>query len=266
MYNHLKPNLDLTHQFQDVAGFKISRAKTWMSSTSSAARSVMREGKGPDVCMSKVEPGMLFRFTRSQSFSPVQPRWEQGLDRISRLVCTSWPTVCKVSVVNQGVFAMIFSGCETLHISLSNFRTIGARLHVAVMGRGSLSSHLLSPLFASSDVYEPLLYVLKSRLDPLRSCIVSFGDKKALDSWNQLIPMHLPSKQHQILGPMGLFICSCQILKWEVLPDLQVQVSDAVVLKSGIPLGTRLGRSMLSTAFNHFLTKPGHPFTSISFI
>ena len=125
---------------------------------------------------------------------------------------------------------MLFSGCETLHISLSNLRTTSARLNVAVMGRGSVSSHLLSPLLASAETYEPLLYIFKNRLTSLRSYLVSFGDKKAVHSRNDLCHLHLPSLQHNIPGPIGLFIWSCQILQWEVITDRRVRVSEGVVL------------------------------------
>ena len=265
MYNHLRLNLDLTHEFQKAAGFKISPSKTWMSSTSAAARSVLKtwswEGKNPEVCMSKVELGMLFRFTRSPSFAPTQTRWEQGLDRIARLVNKSWP--------NQGVFPMLFSGCETLHISLSNLRTIRARLNVAVMGRGSVSSHLLSPLLASSETYEPFLYIFKNRLTSLRSCLISFGEKKAVRSWNDLCHLHLPSLQHKILGPIGLFIWSCQVLLWEVISDFRVRVSDGIVLHLlATPQKvwhTCVQQAWAEYAFRQFLTKQGHPFTTVSF-
>ena len=273
MFNHLKLNLDLTHQFQQVAGFKISPAKTWLSSTSFASRSVFKtwswEGKCPEVCMSKVELGMLFRFSRSLAFAPVQARWEQGLDRISRLIHKGWTVARKISVVNQGVFPMIFSGCETLHISLSNFRTIRARLNVAVMGRGSTSSHLLTPLFASGESYEPFLYVFRSRLASLRSCIISFGDSKALSTWDSLLKLNLPTAQHKILGPVGLFIWSCQILNWEVMSNFRVKVDDGVVLhllSSPRKVWHVYAHQAWATyAFNFFLAKPGHPFTSVDF-
>ena len=273
MYNHLRLNLDLTHKFQKVAGFKISPSKTWMSSTSSAARSVMKtwswEGRVPDVCMSKVELGMLFRFSRSPSFAPTQTRWEQGLDRISCLINKNWPIIRKVAVVNQGVFPVLFSGCETLHASLSNLRTIRARLNVAVIGRGSVSSHFLSPLLASAETYEPFLYIFKNRLTSLRSCLVSFGEKRAVHSWNDLCHLHLPSLQQKILGPIGLFIWSCQILQWEVITDFRVRVSDRVTLHLlATPQKvwhTCVHQPWAEYAFKQFLTKQGHPFTSVSF-
>ena len=159
---------------------------------------------------------------------------------------------------------MFFSGCETLHISLSNCRTIRARLNVAVMGKGSVSSHLLTPRLASGEHYEPFLYVFHCRLASLRSCIISFGDKKASASWDSLLKLHLPSAQHKILGPVKW---SCQVLRWEVMPDFCVKVEEGVVLhllsSPRKVWHVYAYQAWAEYAFAFFLTKTGHPFTSV---
>ena len=155
LFNDLKIALDCTHDFQSVAGFKISPSKTWVASTSPLVRGVMKGwswgGCVPQICMSKRELGMVLRFSRSQSVSPAAPRWEDGLHRATRLIHKDWTVQRKISVVRQGIFPTLFSGCETVHVWLSTFRTIRARLNSAVLGKGSISSHLLSPSIMNSS-------------------------------------------------------------------------------------------------------------------
>ena len=73
----------------------------------------------PDARTSKVELGMLLRFTKAPAVAAVFVRWEDGLTRISSVVHKEWDLERKAQVVLRGVLPMIFSGCETVHVSLS---------------------------------------------------------------------------------------------------------------------------------------------------
>ena len=100
---------------------------------------------------------------------------------------------------------MIFSGCETVHVSLSTFGTIRACLNVAVLGKGFVSSHLLSPFFVAQDNSEPFLYIFQTRLSSLRSSLLSSGVTKAARSWNLIVPLDLVSHQHKNFGSCWTF-------------------------------------------------------------
>ena len=253
----------------DVAGYKIGHDKTWVSSASSTTRSILRswELSGSRPCTSKLELGMLLRFTKSPAVAAVFPRWEDGLARISSMVHKEWSVERKAQVVVRGVMPMIFAGCATVHVSLSTFRTIRAKMNTAVLGRWTSSSHLLSPLFASNTAYEPFIYVLRTRLASLRMCILSFGGLQIQESWNWVRLLDLSKSQHKMYGPVALFIWSCQILKWEVLEDFHVQVRPGIVLHL---LSTPkkmwhvfMEQAWVDYVFHHFMQKQGVSFGEI---
>ena len=176
---------------------------------------------------------MLLRFSKSPAVAAVVPRWEEGIRRTSSIVCKDWSMERKSQVVLRKVLPilpMIFSGCETVHISLSTFRTIRAKLNTAVLGRWTCSSHLLSPLFATQTVYEPFLYVCKTRLASLRMSALSFGDCQVLETWNWVRRINLLQSQHKIYGPVALFLWCCQVLKWTVRDNFVVEVAPQVTL------------------------------------
>ena len=270
--NVLRSTLETVYDFQKVAGFSLSPQKTWLASTSTLARGVMKEwtfqNTSPPVCYSKVELGMLLRFSRSAATAEVAKRWDEGLLRATRLIHKNWTVPRKISTIVQGIFPMIFAGCETVHISMSTFRTIRARLNVAVMGKSSFSSHILTPFFAAKDSYEPFIYVAQVRLASLRSSLLTFGLDKAQQSWNSLMHLDLTTSQHKILGPVGLFVWVCLVLKWKILDDLRIEVEPGLAVHLlYTPRKTwhiLFRQAWVDYALRQFLHKKGHIFGKVS--
>ena len=103
--NVLRSTLETAYDFQKVAGLTLSPQKTWVGSTSSLLRGVMKQwtfqGAQPAVCYSKVELGMLLRFSRSAATAEVSKRWDDGLMRAARLVHKSWTVPRKIAAIRQ---------------------------------------------------------------------------------------------------------------------------------------------------------------------
>ena len=182
------------------------------------------------------------------------------------MIHKEWGLERKAQVVLRGVMPMTFSGCETVHVSLSTFSTIRAKMNTVVLGRWSSSSHLLSALFATKTVYEPLIYVLRTRLASLRMCI-SVLDLRKLRKLGIGLGSLISPNQHKIYGPVALLIWSCQILKWEVLRNFHVRVAPGVVLHLlATPKKTVsvfLEQAWVDYVLNHFTHKHGACFGDV---
>ena len=136
----------------------------------------------PAVLEHKLELGMLMKFTRRLSVSEVNVRWDDGVTRMNRLLLSSWHPLRKLQVIRRGIFPQLFASCETVHISLSNFRRLRGKLNTVVHGPKTHSSHYLSPLFTSPDDYEPFIYVFRTRLSSLKAMAMSF-DPDLAELW-----------------------------------------------------------------------------------
>ena len=217
--------LNLAHDFASKAGYVISPSKTWVGSTCPKSRKEIThwsfQGTRVNHVVHKLELGMLFRFSRSMSIQDVVPRWEQGLARVDRLVHKSWHISRKVSTVRRVVFPQLLSGCESVHVSLSSLTKIRGKLNCAVHGGKTRSSHRLSPLFTWTEDYEPFLYIFHTRLGTLRSMVASFH-YDVTEIWNSMYQVDLNSLPNRILGPITLFMWSCQVLEWTLHPDLTI--------------------------------------------
>ena len=225
--------LQRVHVVSGQCNFRISSSKTWMSSTHAQVRKHMKgwyfQGCKPAVCDRKVELGMLMKFTKRLSVKEVSARWDEGVTRMNRLLLSSWSSARKLQVVRRGIFPQIFASCETVHISLSNFRRLRVKLNTVVHGPKTHSSHYLSPLFTSQDDYEPFLYVFKARLASLKAMAMSF-DPRLNETWMKYWDVDLNASPTKILGPVGCFLWSCQILGWKVQGPLQVATTSGLVL------------------------------------
>ena len=113
-------------------------------------------------------------------------------------------------MVNTGVFPHLFSGCETVHISLSMFQKVRGRLNSAILGPLTRSSHLLSPIFSSGSTYEQFLYVFKTRLSPLRATIMAFQED-IRDLWNSFKDIDFQAD----VRPLGMLHVGLQHLRVE---------------------------------------------------
>ena len=217
--------LDLAHDFARKAGYVISPSKTWVGSTCPKSRTLIKhwsfQGTSVQSVVHKLELGMLFRFSRSMSVQDVVPRWEQGLARVDRLVHKSWHISRKISAVRSVVFPQLLSGCESVHVSLSSLTKIRGKLNCAVHGGKTRSSHRLSPLFTWNQDYEPFLYIFATRLSTLKAMVASF-QYDVHEVWNAACDTDLNALPNKILGPVTLFMWSCQVLEWTLHTDLVI--------------------------------------------
>ena len=97
----------------------------------------------------------------------------------------------------------------------------GASLNVAVHSAKTAASHFLSPIFTAKDDYEPFLYIFRTRFSALRATLLSF-QADVTEHWNSLVDVDLVTNQTKILGPMSCFLWGCQVLGWQVQPNLVV--------------------------------------------
>ena len=225
--------LSRVHDTAKLCNYRISATKTWSSSTSAAARKSMRGwsflGQHPLVCEHKLELGMLMKFTRRMTVKEVAQRWDEGVQRMNRLILQSWSPQRKLFVIRRGIFPQIFASCETSHISLSCFRRLRGKLNVVMHGSKTHSSHYLSPLLTSQQNYEPFLYVFSARLSALKATLLSFGsDVSAV--WMLYKDLDLNFAPTKILGPVGCFLWTCQIVGWKVSAPLEVTTGEGVQL------------------------------------
>ena len=148
---------------------------------------------------------------------------------MSRLLHSSWHVSRKLHVIRRGIFPQIFASCETCHISLSTFKHLRGKLNVVIHGTKTHSSHYLSPVFSFREDYEPFLYVLKARLSSLRAMLISF-DPSVPSLWMSYQDIQLNDHPTKVLGPIGCFIWSCQILGWKVTGPLVITTLDGTPL------------------------------------
>ena len=225
--SQIRQSIDLVDKLSQTLGYSISQGKTWVASTAPKARKAMStwfNEPAKHVFVHKEELGCLLHFTRQLTIDDVIHRWEDGLERISSMIHQKWPAERKTSIILQGIFPQVFSGVETVHVSLSTLKKFRAKLNVAMVGRKSQSSHFLTPLFTSGTNYEPFLYIFRTRISNLRSTLLSFSvDINQL--WNDLCNIDLNKTCHRIHGPIANLLWCCQILGWGTVPGLTTVTS-----------------------------------------
>ena len=230
----LEQSIRDVHSLAIWSNFRISGSKTWASSTCPGTRKSMNSwvfnGNNPHVCLFKLELGSLLKFTRRLSSQDLSNRWSDGIQRIGRLVFTSWGTTRKVAVIRRGVFPQVFSGCELAHLSLSVLKKFRSKLNVAVHGPRTTSSHFLAPLFTDQEDYEPFLYVFRCRLTTLRAMLFTFGYRELAKLWDHYASIDLNAHPTKILGPLGFFIWGCQVLGWTSSQTLSFRTQEGSVL------------------------------------
>ena len=229
-HHKIRNSLAVTEAFASQAGYVISPGKTWVSSTSKKVRqsfgSFQVAGTRVSTPVHKVEVGLLLRFNLSPCIQPVLDRWEAGIKRVERLVYKNWSHSRKISVIRKVVLPQLFAGVQSVHVSLSMLKRIRGKFNVAIHSAKTAASHFLSPLFTSKDDYEPFLYIFRTRLSALRATLLSFRTD-VTTHWNSFVGIDLVANQTKILGPLSCFLWGCQVLGWQVHPDLVVVTWEA---------------------------------------
>ena len=230
----LKHTIQEVHALAGFSNFRISKSKTWGSSTLPGVRSRMASwnfgGYCPSVHPFKLALGSVLKFTRKLTSQDVSSRWSDGIQRIGRLVFTSWGISRKIAVIRRGVFPQVFAGCELSHVSLSTFKKFRSKLNVAVHGPRTTSSHFLAPLFTDQSEYEPFLYVFRCRLTTLRAMFFTSGYGDLPKLWDHYASIDLNTHPTKILGPLGYFMWGCQVLGWIMPQTLTCRTQDGTVL------------------------------------
>ena len=187
-------------------------------------------GYCPTIHPFKLELGSVLKFTKRLTSQDISNRWTDGTQRIGRLVFTSWGVTRKIAVIRWGVFPQVFAGCELSYVSLSTFKKFRSKLHVAVHGPRTTSSHFLAPLFTDYSDYEPFLYVFRCRLTTLRAMFFSFGYGDLPKLWEYCASIDLNAHPTKILGPLGCFMWGCQVLGWTTPQTLTCKTQDGTIL------------------------------------
>ena len=171
-------------------------------------------GNHPQACLFKLELGSVPKFTKRLTSQDISNRWTDSIQRIGRLVFTSWGVARKIAVIQRGVFPQVFAGCELSHVSLSILKKFRSKLNVAVHGPCTTPSHFLAPLFTDQDDndYEPFLYVFRCCLTTLRAMLFTFGYRELSKLWDHYASIGLNADPTKILGPLGYFMWGCQVL------------------------------------------------------
>ena len=212
-----------TISLQTTFGFTVSPTKMWISAVLPQSRAAL-DGWCPQQAPVRVpthclELGFALHFSKKLSTKDMQERLLSGRARLERLTNQQWPVPVKISILVGGIFSQIFSGCEVQRFSQSVLQSLRGAFNSAVHGRKSQASHYMAPLFSGRVSYEPLLYILQTRLHTFRAMNASFTPD-LLTVWNLIYELPLLSSPHLVTGPVACLAHSLLSLGFTLAPDL----------------------------------------------
>ena len=224
----LHNTVEHVHAAARTCAFQIAPDKTWASTTSLAGRKAMKtwtfQNYPVQVPTHRLELGLTLVFDKKLHTEDVRPRVEAAFQRLERLQVHAWSIDKKISIIQRSVFSFLFAGAETQQFSKSFLDKLRGRCNRVLHSMGNKQAghagHFLGPLFTSHQDYEPVLFLLKMRLNSIRNTAVRFPCQHITTIWNHSHPVNLLKKPHAICGPVTIVMWTLQHIGFTLEADL----------------------------------------------